>query len=82
LIYTYDDYLSKQRLSVQNYFFPLYNATLFQVHGKSQAQDSQLGILVYKANHNVLLNTESQVDFDRLLQIHMLYKTEKYNDMS
>jgi hypothetical protein len=28
------------------------------------------------------LNIKSQVDFDRLCQLHMLYKTEKDNDMS
>jgi hypothetical protein len=30
-------------LSVQNLFFPLHDAILFQGHGKSQAQDLQLG---------------------------------------
>jgi hypothetical protein len=29
-------------LSVQNLFFPLHDATLFQGHGKSQAQDLQM----------------------------------------
>jgi hypothetical protein len=28
------------------------------------------------------MNTTSQVDFDRLLQLHMIDKTEEYNDMS
>jgi hypothetical protein len=32
-------------LSVQNLFFPLHDAILFQGHGKSQAQDLQLGVL-------------------------------------
>jgi hypothetical protein len=32
-------------LSVQNLFFPLHDATLFQGHGKSQAQDLQSGVL-------------------------------------
>jgi hypothetical protein len=32
-------------LSVQNLFFPLDDAILFQAHGKSQAQDLQLGVL-------------------------------------
>jgi hypothetical protein len=35
-----------------------------------------------KFYHNVLLNIKSQVDFYRLLQLHMLYKTEKDKDMS
>jgi hypothetical protein len=66
-------------LSVQNLFFPLHDATLFQGHGKSQAQDLQLGLVECKVYHNVLLNTNSQVDFDRLLHLHMLDKTEEDN---
>jgi hypothetical protein len=50
-------------LSFQNLFFPLHDAILFQGHGKSQAQDLQLGVLEYKVYHNVLMNTKSQVDF-------------------
>jgi hypothetical protein len=64
-------------LSVQNLFFPLHDATLFQGDGKSQAQDLQLGVAECKVYHNVLMNTKSQVDFDRLLQLHMLGKTEE-----
>jgi hypothetical protein len=64
-------------LSVQNLFFPLHDATLFQGHGKSQEQDLQLGVLKCKVYHNVLMNTKSQVDFDRLLLLHMLDKTEE-----
>jgi hypothetical protein len=69
-------------LSVQNPFFPLHDATLFQGHGKSQAQDFQLGVLECKVYHNVFMNTKSQVAFDRLLQLHMLDKAEKDNDIS
>jgi hypothetical protein len=69
-------------LIVQNLFFPLHDATLFQGHGKSQAQDLKLGVLECKAYHNVLLNTKSQVDFDCLFQLHMLDNTEEDNDMS
>jgi hypothetical protein len=32
-------------LSVQNFFFPLHNAILFQGYGNSQSQDRQLGVL-------------------------------------
>jgi trimethylamine:corrinoid methyltransferase-like protein len=32
-------------LSVQNLFFPLHDAILFQGHGKSQAQELQSGVL-------------------------------------
>jgi hypothetical protein len=35
----------------------------------------QLGVLECKVCHNVLLNTKSQGDFDRLLQLHMLDNT-------
>jgi hypothetical protein len=68
-------------LSVQNLFFPLHDTILFQGHGKSQAQDLQLGVAEYKVYHNVLMNTNSQVDFDCLLQLHMLDKVED-KDMS
>jgi hypothetical protein len=55
---------------------------LFQGHGKSQGQDLQLGVSECKVYHNVLINTKSQIDFDRLLQLHMLGKTEEYSYMS
>jgi hypothetical protein len=42
----------------------------------------QLGALECKVYHNVLMNTMSQVDFDRLLQLHMLDQTEEDNDIS
>jgi hypothetical protein len=73
---------SVNNLSVQNLFFPLHDAILFQGHGKSQAQDLQLGVVECKVYHNVLMNTKYQIDFDRLLQLHMLDFTEKDNDMS
>jgi hypothetical protein len=57
------------------------DAILFQGHGKSQAQDLQLGVAECKVYHEVFMNTKSQVDFDRLLQ-HMLDKTEEDKDMS
>jgi hypothetical protein len=63
-------------LSVQNLFFPLHDANLFQGHGKSQT------LVDYKVYHNVLMNTKSQLDFDCLLQIHILDKSEEDNDMS
>jgi hypothetical protein len=69
-------------LSVQNLFFLLHDAILFQGHGRSQAQDLQLGVLECKVYHNVLMNTKYQVDFDRLLQLHMLDETEENKDMS
>jgi hypothetical protein len=68
-------------LTVQSLFFPLHDAILFHGHGKSQAQDLQLGVLECKVNHNVLMNTKSQIDFDRLLQLHMLDQTKEDNDM-
>jgi hypothetical protein len=42
----------------------------------------KLGVLECKVYHNVLLNAESKVDFDRLLQLHMLNKTEEDKYMS
>jgi hypothetical protein len=69
-------------LSVQNLFFPLHDATLFQGHGNSQAQDVQLGVVECKVYHNVSLNTKSQVDFDRFIQLNMIEQTGVDNDMS
>jgi hypothetical protein len=69
-------------LRVQNLFFPLHDAILFQGHEKFLAQDLQLGVVECKVYHNVLLNTKYHVDFDRLLQIHMLEKTEEDNHVS
>jgi hypothetical protein len=74
--------INVNNLNVQNLFFPLHDATLFQANGKSQAQDLQLGVAECKVYHIVLLNTKSQIDFDRLLQLHMLDQTEEDNDMS
>jgi hypothetical protein len=72
--------INVNNLIVQKLFFPLHDAILFQGHGKSQAQDMQL--MECKAYHNVLLSTKSQIDFDCLLQLNMLNKTEEDNDMS
>jgi hypothetical protein len=69
-------------LSVQNLFFPLHDAIIFQGHGKSQAQDLKSGLWECKIYHNILINTKSQIDFDCLLQLHMLDNTEEDNDMS
>jgi hypothetical protein len=69
-------------LIIQNLFFPLRDATLFQGNGKSQTQDLKLGVVECKVYHNVLLKTKSQLDFDRLLQLHMLDNTEEDKDMS
>jgi hypothetical protein len=74
--------INVNNLSVQNLFFPLHDAFLFQGHGKSQAQDLQLGVLECKVYHNVLMNTKSHIDFDCLLQLNMLDKTEEDKDMS
>jgi hypothetical protein len=35
-----------------------------------------------KVYHNVLLNTKSQIDFDCLIQVHMLDNTEEDKYMS
>jgi hypothetical protein len=74
--------INVNNLSVQNLFFPLHDAILFQEHGKSQAQDLQLGVVECKDYYSVLMNTKSQIDFDRFLQLHMLDNTEEDNDMS
>jgi hypothetical protein len=65
--------INVNNLIVQNLLF---------AHGKSQAQDLQLGVLECKVYHNILMNTKSQVNFDRLLQLHMLDNTEEDKYMS
>ena len=52
--------------SIQDFLFPLHDAILFQGHGKFQSKEMQLGILECKAYHNVLMDSKSQVDFQRL----------------
>jgi hypothetical protein len=42
----------------------------------------QLAVVECKVYHNVLMNTKSQIDFDLLLQLHLLNNTEEDNDMS
>jgi hypothetical protein len=74
--------INLNNLSIQNLFFPLHDAILFQGYGKSQAQNLQLGVVECKVYHNVLLNTKPQNDFDRLVQLHMLDNAEENNDMS
>jgi hypothetical protein len=74
--------INVNNLKVQNLFFPLHDATLFQGNGKSQAQALRLGVLECKVYHNILMNNKSQIDFDRLLQLNMLDKTEEDNDIS
>jgi hypothetical protein len=59
-------------LSVQNLFFPLNDAILFQGYGKSQEQDLQVEVAECKVYNNILMNTKSQIDYIRLLQLHML----------
>jgi hypothetical protein len=49
--------INVNNLRVQNLFFSLHDAIFFQGHGKSQAQDLQLGVLECKVYHNVLMNT-------------------------
>jgi hypothetical protein len=73
--------INVNNLSVQKLFFPLHDAILFQGHGKSQAQDSQFGVLECKVYHYILMNTKSQVDSNRLLQLYMLDNTEEDNDI-
>jgi hypothetical protein len=65
--------INVNNVSVQSIFFPLHDATLLQGHGKYQEQDLQLVLVECK---------KSQVDFDRLLQLHMVDQTEEDNDMS
>ena len=46
--------------SVQNFLYPMYDAILFQGHGKFQNNDLQLGVLGCKAYNNVLMDSKSR----------------------
>jgi hypothetical protein len=59
--------ISINNLTVQNIFFPLHDAILFQGHGKSQAQDLQLGVLECKVYHNFLLNMSDKTEEDNVM---------------
>jgi hypothetical protein len=41
----------------------------------------QLRVVECKVYHNVLMNVKSQIDFDCLLQLHMLDNTEAEQDL-
>jgi hypothetical protein len=69
-------------VSVQNLFFPVHDAILFQGHGKVQAKDLQLGVLKCKVYHHALTNTKTQVEFNRLFQLQILDKIEEDKDIS
>jgi hypothetical protein len=64
--------INVNNISFQNLFFPLHDVVLFQGHGESQAKYLRLGILKCKVYQYFLMNTKSQVEFDCLLQLHML----------
>jgi hypothetical protein len=49
--------INVNNIRVQNLFFPLRDATLFQGHKQSQEQDLQLGVLECNVYHNVIMNT-------------------------
>jgi hypothetical protein len=69
--------INLNNLSVQNLFFPLHGVISFQGHGKSQEQDLKLGVLECKVYHNVLMNTESQVDFESFMDFHVVHVTSE-----
>jgi hypothetical protein len=58
---------SVNNLRFKNLFFPLHDAILFQGNRKYQTQDLKLRLLECKVYHYVLLNTKSQIDFDRFV---------------
>ena len=55
-----------------NFFFPLHYAIIFQGHGKFNDENLQLGIVMCKSYQNTMMDSKSQIDFDRLRQIHAL----------
>jgi hypothetical protein len=49
--------INSNNLSVQNLFFPLHDAILFQGNRTSQEQDLQFGVVECKVYHSVIMNT-------------------------
>jgi hypothetical protein len=71
-----------KNLNYQILFFPLYDIISFQGNRKFHEQDLRIEVLKCKVYQNILMNTRSHDEFDRLLQPHMLDNTEEDNDMS
>ena len=67
---------NKCNLSVQGTLFPLHDVVYFKVHEGFNDEKLELCVLECKVYHNVLMKSKSQIDFDRLRQIHYLDKAE------
>ena len=70
---------NKCNVSVQGALFPLHDVVYFKGHEGFNDEKLQLGALECKVYHNVL---NSQIDFDRLRQIHYLDKAEEDRENS
>ena len=64
------------------HFFPLHDVVNLKGHEGFDNAKLQLGALECKVYHNVLMKSKSQIDFDRLRQIHYLDKAEEDRENS
>ena len=73
---------NKCNLIVQGALFPLHDVVYFKGHAGFNDEKLQLGVLECKVYHNVLMKSNSQIDFDCLRQIHYLDKAEEDRENS
>jgi hypothetical protein len=70
--------------SVQQVFFPLYDIVTFGNHAKCKNIDLHLGIRESECQiyHSALTGSKSQIELDRLHQLHILDRVDDDQDKS
>jgi hypothetical protein len=68
--------------SVQEVFFPLHDVVTFENHANYKNIDLHLGIPECQIYHSALTGSKSQIEQDRLHQVHLLDRLEDDQDMS
>jgi hypothetical protein len=68
--------------SVQEVFFPLYDVITLGNHANNKTIDLQLGIPECQIYHSALTGSKSQIELDRLHQLHLLDRLVDDQDKS
>jgi hypothetical protein len=68
--------------SVQEVFFSLYDVVMFGSHANYKNIDLHLGIPECQIYHSALTVSKSQIELDRLHQLHLLDRLEDDQDKS
>jgi hypothetical protein len=68
--------------SVQEDFFPLYDVVMVGNHANYKTIDLRLGIPECQIYHSALTGSKSQIEQDRLHQLHLLDRLEDDQDKS